>query len=45
MYRKKLYITVDSAPLRQELSYGREKIKKVMNEELGEDYIEEVIIR
>lgn len=45
MYRKKLYITVDSAPLRQELSYGREKIKEVMNEELGEDYIEEVIIR
>jgi predicted nucleic acid-binding Zn ribbon protein len=45
IYGKKLYITVNSAPLRQELSYGKEKIKRIMNEELGEAYIEEVIIR
>ena len=42
--RKKLYVTIDSAPLKQELSYGKEKIKKMLNEELGEAYIEEVII-
>jgi predicted nucleic acid-binding Zn ribbon protein len=43
--RKKIYITIESAPLRQELNYSKEKIKKVLNEELGESYIEEVIIR
>ncbi len=42
---KILYITIDSAPLRQELSYGREKIKNLLNETLGEAYIEEVIVR
>ncbi|MEO1434926.1 MAG: hypothetical protein AAFV80_05275 [Bacteroidota bacterium] len=36
---------LESAALRQELSYGRDKIKKVLNEELGEEYIKEVIIR
>ncbi len=45
LYKNKLFITIDSASLRQELSYGREKIKKMLNEELGEEYIEEVIIR
>ncbi|MEM6965820.1 MAG: DUF721 domain-containing protein [Bacteroidota bacterium] len=42
---KKLFITIDSASLRQELSFSKDKIRKVMNEELGEDYIEEVVIR
>lgn len=44
MGRKKLYIYMDSAPLRQELSMGKEKIRKMLNEALGEEYIEEVII-
>lgn len=43
--RNKLYITIESASLRQELSYGKEKIIKIINEELGENYIEDVIIR
>jgi len=43
--RNKLYITIESASLRQELSFGKEKIVKIINEELGENYIEEVIIR
>ena len=42
--KKKLYITIDSAALKNELMYAREKIKKMLNEELGEEYIEEVII-
>ena len=42
--RNKLYVSIDSAPLKQELSYGKEKIKKMLNEELGEEYIKEVII-
>jgi predicted nucleic acid-binding Zn ribbon protein len=44
MGRKKLYIYLDSAPLRQELSMGREKIRKMLNERLGEEYIKEVVI-
>ncbi len=42
---QKLYITIDSAPLRQELSYGREKILHTLNEGLGENYIKELIIK
>lgn len=45
LYNKKLYITIESASLRQELSYGRDKIRKMLNEGLGEEYIEEVVIR
>ena len=41
----KLYINIDSAPLKQELLYGKEKILKMMNEEMGEEIIEQVIIR
>ena len=43
--KNKLYLTIESAPLRQELSFGRDKIKRMLNEELGEDYIHEVVIR
>lgn len=45
IYRNKLYIEIESASLRQELSMGKDKIKNIINEELGEEYIEEVIIR
>lgn len=40
-----LYLTILSAPLKQELSYGKDKIRKLLNEELGEDFIKEVVIR
>lgn len=40
-----LYLTILSAPLKQELSYGKDKIKALLNEELGEEYIKEVVIR
>lgn len=40
-----LYLTIESATLRQELSYGKTKIQKILNEELGETYIKEVVIR
>ncbi|MCR9102233.1 MAG: DUF721 domain-containing protein [bacterium] len=45
LYKGKLFIIIDSAPLRQELSYGKEKIKRLLNEQLGEEAIQEVIIR
>jgi hypothetical protein len=38
-------VDIDSAALRQELSFGRDKILKMINQELGEQYLEEVIIR
>lgn len=43
--RNKLFITIDSAPLRQELTYGKEKLVNVINREIGEDYVEEIVIR
>jgi Dna[CI] antecedent, DciA len=39
-----LYVSIESAPLRSELHFGREKIKTMFNEALGEDYIKEVVI-
>lgn len=41
----KLFVGISSAPLRQELSYGREQIIVKMNAELGEDFLKEVVIR
>ena len=43
--RKVLFVSLSSAPLKQELSMGKEKIKKIINEELGEEYLLEVVIR
>lgn len=40
-----LYFTITSAPLRHELSFSKEKIKEMMNEMLGENFVEEVVIR
>lgn len=37
-----LHIQVDSAPLRQELAFSKEKIRTLMNEALGEDFLKEV---
>jgi len=42
---KVLYITIDSAPLKQELHFGKEKICNLLNEELGEEYLKDVVIR
>jgi Dna[CI] antecedent, DciA len=44
VHRNILYITIESSPLKQELFYGRDKIKDMMNDELGEVYIKEVMI-
>ena len=43
--RKKMYLMIDSPSLRQELFYGREKIRKMLNQDLGEDYLEEVFVK
>lgn len=45
LIRKKLYLMIDSPALRQELFYGREKIRKMLNQDLGEEYLEEVFVK
>jgi hypothetical protein len=40
-----LLLIITSAPLKQELSYDKEKIKTMLNTELGGEYIREVIIK
>jgi len=45
LIQRKLYLYIESPALRQELSYGRDKIRRMVNEELREDYLEEVIIK
>jgi hypothetical protein len=42
---KKLYVYVNNAPLRNQLMMHREGILKRLNEEFGEDYLEEVVIK
>jgi hypothetical protein len=40
-----LYLTIVSAPLKHELSYGKDKIRSLLNDALGEEFIREVVIR
>ena len=42
---KTLYITLDSAALKQELSYAKSKIIKMLNKEIGTNVVEEIVIR
>lgn len=45
LMRKILYLYITSSSLRQELSMKRPLIKKMLNEALGEEVIDEVVIR
>ena len=40
-----LYISLTSSVLREELSYGKSKIIKMLNEELGKDLIKKLVLR
>lgn len=42
---KTLYVNLTSAPLREELNYGKEKILKHLNEALGFEGIQKIILR
>jgi hypothetical protein len=44
MNGKTLVVNLKSSVLREELSYGKEKIIKMMNEELGEQLISKIIL-
>ena len=43
--KSKLYISLSSSVVREELSYGKEKIIKMLNEALGKEIITELILR
>ena len=40
-----LYVSLTSAALREELSYGKQKIVKMINDELGKEVVKEIILR
>ncbi|WP_396177036.1 DUF721 domain-containing protein [Flavobacterium sp.] len=40
-----LYVELSSAVLREELSFGKDKIKAMINEELRRDLVKEVVLR
>lgn len=43
--RDTLYVQLSSSVLREELSYGKEKIIKMLNEELGKELVHHLILR
>ena len=43
--KRTLYVKLSSSVLREELSYGKEKIIKILNEEFGEVIIDKIILR
>lgn len=43
--RETLYVQLSSSVLREELGYGREKIIKMLNEELGRELITKLVLR
>lgn len=40
-----LYVSLSSSVLRQELSYGKEKIVKMLNDELGKEIVKSIVLR
>ena len=44
LQNKTLVVQLNSSVLREELSYGKEKIIKMMNEEIGEDVISKLML-
>ena len=43
--KRTLYVKLSSSVLREELSYGKEKIIKILNEEFGEIIIDTIVLR
>lgn len=40
-----LYVKLTSSTLREELSYGKQKIITMLNEELGKEVVKELVLR
>lgn len=45
IYKRTLFVQLDSAALRNELTYAREKIRKALNREAGGEVIDEIVFR
>ncbi|WP_338375379.1 DUF721 domain-containing protein [uncultured Flavobacterium sp.] len=43
--RETLYVKLSSAVLRNELSYGKDKIIKMINEEMGKEVVKSLVLR
>jgi len=43
--KKKLFVTLDSAALRDELSFAKSKLVKMLNEEAGMEVIDEIVFK
>lgn len=43
--RDTVYVRLSSSVLREELSYGREKIVRMLNEELGKELVKTLVLR
>jgi predicted nucleic acid-binding Zn ribbon protein len=42
---KKLFVKVDSSPLKQEIQYSKTKLMKDLNEQVGKVVIEEIVLK
>ena len=40
-----LFVSLNNAALREELNYGKEKIIKMMNEQLGGEVLKKIVLR
>ncbi|TXG38991.1 DUF721 domain-containing protein [Seonamhaeicola maritimus] len=45
LQRDTLYVQLSSSVLREELSYGKQKIITMLNEELGKEIVKKLILR
>lgn len=45
LYNKKLFVTVDSGPVRQEIFYSRQMLISQLNTIMGKEIIEEIILK
>ncbi|WP_248722259.1 DUF721 domain-containing protein [Seonamhaeicola sp. ML3] len=45
LQRETLYVQLSSSVLREELSYGKQKIIDMLNEELGKEIVKKLILR
>ncbi|MFC4740871.1 DUF721 domain-containing protein [Flavobacterium ponti] len=43
--RTTLYVKLSSAVLRNELSYGKDKIIRMINEEMGKEIVKSIVLR
>lgn len=40
-----IIVSLNNAALREELTYGKEKIRKMMNQELGSEVLKKIVLR